>query len=185
MAMTYAKTSRPASGVEHYYSHLWDMRCLEEKRQCELHGIQVGVGTVLSLEKYEKLRKIKPDRKKAQERIDSFDRGEWERGVRGYFGRSAEQIIRTEQKEGKYDREKCAARLERIIDNWDGIMKIVDEELIPAEELSGLFKKIGHPTSPEEIGESRASAEEAFSHTSDIRDKYILSRLLFDTGERL
>ncbi len=182
-AMTYARSSRPASGVEHYYSHLWDMRCLEEGRQCELHGIQVGVGTVLSLEKYEKLKKIKPDRKKALDHINAFDQAGWERGVREYFGRSAERIIEIEKKEGKYDKEKCAARLDRIIDNWDAIMNIIDEELIPANELITLFKKIGHPTTPSEIGESDASAALAFSHTKDIRDKYILSRLLFDTGE--
>lgn len=182
-AMTYARSSRPASGVEHYYSHLWDMRCLEEHRQCELHGIQVGVGTVLSLEKYEKLKKIKPDKNKALEHINSFDYAKWERGVREYFGHSAEQIIKTEQREGKYDKDKHAGRLEIILDNWDKILQIIDEELIPAEKLSDLFKKIGHPITPAEIGESDESAALAFSHTSDIRDKYILSRLLFDIGE--
>ena len=42
--------------------------------------------------------------------------------------------------------------------------------------------KIGHPVRPEEFGESEKSAAEAFSHTSDIRDKYILTRLMFDLG---
>ena len=185
MAMTYARSSRPASGVEHYYSHLWDMRCLEEHRQCELHGIQVGVGTVLTLSKYEKLKKIKPDRQKAISHINSFDHTEWERGVRGYFGRCAEQIIIIEQKEGTYDKEKHAARMNIILNNWNKIMDIIDKELIPAKQLTDLFKKIGHPTTPEEMGESEKSAALAFSHTSDIRDKYILSRLLFDIGETL
>ena len=183
MAMTYAKSSRPASGVEHYYSHLWDMRCIEEHRQCELHGIQVGVGTLLSLQKYEKLKKIKPDKKRALSHINSFDYNEWERSVRAYFGHSAEQIIKIEQREGKYDKEKHAERLDKILDNWDKILKIIDEELIPADELREIFIKIGHPTAPEQFGESADSAALAFSHTSDIRDKYILSRLLFDIGE--
>ena len=183
MAMTYARSSRPASGVEHYYSHLWDMRCLEEERQCELHGIQVGVGTLLTLQKYEELKKITPDRKKALSRINSFDRRTWERGVREYFGSSAESIIALENKEEKYDRQKCASRLDIIIENWDKILKIIDEELIPCDELEALFKKIGHPTTPYEIGESENSAAAAFAHTSDIRDKYILSRLLYDIGE--
>ena len=181
-AMTYAGCSRPASGVEHYYSHLWDMRCLEEHRQCELHGIQVGVGTLLSLRKYENFRKITPDRKKAERSIRSFDRAAWERDVRGYFGASAGNIIGIEDREGKYDAGKCLDRLGRIIDNWDGITRIIDEELIPSEKLEELFIKIGHPTSPEEFGESEKSAGEAFRHTCDIRDKYILTRLLFDLG---
>ncbi|MBQ7700091.1 MAG: iron-containing alcohol dehydrogenase [Clostridia bacterium] len=183
MAMTYAKSSRPASGVEHYYSHLWDMRCLEENRQCELHGIQVGVGTCLTLKKYEKLKKTTPDKEKALLSINSFDKQAWERGVRKYFGSSAESIIALEDKEGKYDKQKCASRLDIIVDKWDEILKIIEQELIPYGKLEALFKKIGHPTTPGEIGESDESAAKAFLHTSDIRDKYILSRLLYDTGE--
>lgn len=181
-AMTYAGCSRPASGVEHYYSHLWDMRCLEEHRQCELHGIQVGVGTLLSLVKYENLKNIKPDKKRAEKAIRSFDRAAWERGVREYFGGSAEKIIRTEDREGKYDPEKCIARFGVIAKRWDRILEIVDEELIPSARLAALFERIGHPVRPEQFGESAESAAAAFRHTSDIRDKYILSRLLFDLG---
>lgn len=182
MAMTYAKSSRPASGVEHYYSHLWDMRCLEEHRQCELHGIQVGVGTLLTLKKYEELKKTTPDKEKALLHINSFDKQAWERGVREYFGSSAESIIALEEKEGKYDKQKCAERLDTIIEKWDDILKVIDEELIPYHELEALFKKIGHPVSSSEIGESEESAAAAFAHTCDIRDKYILSRLLYDIG---
>ena len=182
MAMTYAKSSRPASGVEHYYSHLWDMRCLEEGRQCELHGIQVGVGTLLTLKKYEKLKKTAPDKEKALRYINSFDKSAWERGVREYFGSSADSIIALEEKEGKYDKQKCAKRLDIIINNWDKILRIIDEELVSYNEFEALLKKIGHPTAPSQIGESEKSASDAFSHTSDIRDKYILSRLMFDTG---
>ena len=181
-AMTFAGVSRPASGVEHYYSHLWDMRCLFEKRQCELHGIQVGIGTLLSLRKYEKLKEIKPDMKKAEEAAKRFDRKNWESGVREYFGPSADTIIKLEDIEGKYDPEKVIRRQKVIFENWDKILKIVDEELIPAKQLEELFVKLGHPTSPEQIGED---GETAFEHTGDIRDKYILSRLLYDTGERI
>ncbi len=181
-AMTYAGCSRPASGVEHYFSHLWDMRCLEEHRQCELHGIQVGVGTLLSLRKYEKLRKMIPERKKAEEHIRAFDREKWEKDVRDYFGASADKIIAIEDKEGKYDAEKCLLRFDIIAAHREQILKIMDEELIPADELEALFEKIGHPVKPEDFGESAESAAAAFAHTSDIRDKYILSRLAFDLG---
>ena len=179
-AMTFAGVSRPASGVEHYYSHLWDMRCLLEKRQCELHGIQVGIGTLLALEKYEKLKDIKPDKRKAEKAALSFDRAEWERGVREYFGASADTIIKIEEREGKYSPEKVLARQKIIFDNWDEILRIAEDELIPAKKLRELFVKIGHPTSPEQIGED---GDSAFRHTGDIRDKYILSRLLYDIGE--
>lgn len=185
MAMTFAKTTRPASGVEHYYSHLWDMTALEEGKQSELHGLQVGVGTLLSIRKYEKLIKLVPNREKALLHAEAFDLEKWKAGVREYFGGGAEKLIALEEKEGKYDKEKHKARLDRIIASWDDIISVIKEELIPSEELYALYKSIGHPTEPDEIGQSEISAKEAFSHTGDIRDKYILSRLLWDIGEIL
>ncbi len=56
IAMSFALVSRPASGSEHHISHFWEMRFLAEGRKPVLHGTKVGVGTVLSLKLYEKLR---------------------------------------------------------------------------------------------------------------------------------
>lgn len=49
IAMSFAGLSRPASGMEHYFSHLWDMRAIEFNTPSALHGIQCGVATVLCL----------------------------------------------------------------------------------------------------------------------------------------
>ena len=48
LAMAYAQVSRPASGLEHYFSHVWEMQALERGVPYDLHGIQVGVGTMLT-----------------------------------------------------------------------------------------------------------------------------------------
>ena len=42
MAMTMAGCSRPASGMEHYFSHLWDMRAQEVGTPADRHGGQCG-----------------------------------------------------------------------------------------------------------------------------------------------
>ena len=53
--MAFAEISRPASGLEHYFSHMWEMMALERGEPYDLHGIQVGVGTLLTLRIYQKL----------------------------------------------------------------------------------------------------------------------------------
>ena len=54
IAMNYAGVSRPASGMEHYFSHIWDMRSLAfEDARFEQHGIQAGMGTLYTLMAYE------------------------------------------------------------------------------------------------------------------------------------
>ena len=90
-------------------------------------------------------------------------------------------MIRLEEKEGKYDPAKHALRLERIIGNWDRIREIAGE-LPPSAELEAYMKKIGHPTSFAQIGVSAEDEREAFLMAKDIRDKYVLGRLLWDLG---
>lgn len=55
IAMTLAGSSAPASGGEHLISHFLDMREKLNKRKPELHGLQVGLGIVLSAVCYQKL----------------------------------------------------------------------------------------------------------------------------------
>ena len=50
VAMAYAGVSRPASGVEHYFSHVWDMRGLEFGTKVDLHGIQCAMATMKAVE---------------------------------------------------------------------------------------------------------------------------------------
>src|SRR5574344_386452 len=64
IAMQFAGLSRPASGMEHYFSHIWDMRRLEFGTPGSLHGIQCAVGTMLSLQVYEEIVRLTPDEKK-------------------------------------------------------------------------------------------------------------------------
>ena len=65
VAMAYAGVSRPASGVEHYFSHVWDMRGLEFGTKVDLHGIQCAMATMKAVELYEKVMEITPDYAKA------------------------------------------------------------------------------------------------------------------------
>ncbi len=51
--MEYAGISRPASGVEHYISHVWDMRGLEFGTKTDLHGIQCAIVTLVATPIYE------------------------------------------------------------------------------------------------------------------------------------
>lgn len=55
VAMSLAGSSAPASGGEHLVSHFWDMREPMSGREPELHGLQVGVGIILSTACYRRL----------------------------------------------------------------------------------------------------------------------------------
>jgi len=182
MAMGFAGVSRPASGVEHYISHIWDMRSLERGAAGDLHGIQVGIGTIMALRAYDMLRTIRPDRGKALAAAAAFRYGEWERVLRENLGASAEGLVRNEAREGKYGLAGHAARLERIIAHWPEILAVIDEELPPSGEVERLMRSFGMPVSPGEIGIGEDEARFAFLASKDIRDKYVATRLLWDLG---
>lgn len=182
VGMAYAEISRPASGLEHYFSHMWEMMALERGKPYDLHGIQVGIGTVLSMKLYRKIREIKPDRAKAEAWMKAYDRAEWEAQIKRIFGKTAGEIIGIEDKCQKNDPAKHAKRLDLLIEHWDEIIKIIDEELPDYDELYNLLAATGMPMKPSDINVSLEDTVDAFLGSRDIRDKYLSCSFLWDLG---
>lgn len=184
IAMDYAGVSRPASGMEHYFSHLWDMRSLAfEECRFEQHGIQAGIGTLYTLMMYEKLleEKIKPDRDRAMKYVADFSLEDWNRKLLDFVGPGAEAMIAGENKEHKYDPEKHAARFKILEEKWQEITEII-KDLPSSAEIRKLMESIEFPTGAECIGYDREKVITTCMMTKDIRDKYVGTRLLWDLG---
>ena len=182
VAMNCAGLSRPASGVEHYISHVLDMRGAEFGTAVEPHGLQCAVGTRIAVSAYEKLRTVTPDREKALSHAAAFDREAWNGQLRVLLGKGAESMIALEKKEQKYDTAGHARRLECILENWEKILKIMEEELPSAGYLDEILHAMGAPMTLSELGTDEALLPVIFRATKDIRDKYVLSRLCWDLG---
>ena len=182
VAMNYAGLSRPASGMEHYISHILDMRAVEFGTAADLHGIQCAIGTLIAIQLYEKLKSILPDRNKALNYVAQFDYNAWAESLRDFLGTGAQSMIVLEEKEKKYDRTFHAKRLEIILNNWENILKIASEELPSSCQLETLLDRINAPKTLYEIGIDEQILPMILKSTKDIRDKYVLSRLLWDLG---
>lgn len=182
VAMNYAGLSRPASGVEHYISHILDMRAVEFGTPADFHGIQCAIGTVAAVKLYEKLKTLTPDRQKALQYAEQFDFAAWSGKLRKLLGKGAEPMIAQEEKERKYDLLLHRERLEIILTHWNDIMQIIEQELPPADRLLALLESVGVPTSLQQIGVEDSMLPAIFAATKDIRDKYVLSRLAWDLG---
>jgi len=182
IAMSYAQNSRPASGLEHYFSHVWEMMSLERGTPYELHGIQVGVGTQLTLRTLTQLRGLMPDRDKALAYVAQFDSTLWEKEVRRVFGQAADVLLAIEVEAEKNAPQTHAARLANILGHWDAIQSILKEELPALASLEALMRKTGVPVLPEEIGVTSQDVQDAYVHSRDIRNKYITSSLVWDLG---
>ncbi len=182
IAMSFAQVSRPASGLEHCFSHIWEMMALERGRSYDLHGIQVGVGTMLVLPVYRWMRTLRPDMARVEAAISAFDGGAWAANLRRVFGRTAEPLIAQERTQRKNDPEGRRRRSARIIEHWDELVQIMDEELPDADALRGRMRALGLPMRPGDIGISNEDALDAFVCSRDIRDRYLSTSMLWDIG---
>lgn len=181
IAANYAGISRPVSGIEHYFSHIWDMRALEFDTPSDLHGIQCGVATLLSLKIFEYVKTIAPNKEKALEYVKHFDYEEYKAYLVSILGKSADSMIVNEAKEGKYDSVKHAARLARILEHYDEIMEVINA-MPTYDEVYATLKAAGFPLTAEEIGFSAKEVHDTSIVAKDIRDKYAVTRLLWDLG---
>ena len=182
MAMEFAGLSRPASGVEHYFSHIWDMRGLEFGTDTDLHGIQCAIATLYASRLYEQVKQIIPDKAKAVAYAEKFDFAEWSKKLRGFLGTAAESMIEAEKNDKKYDPQKHCERLEVICAHWDEIVKIINEEIPSSEYIANIMNEIGIPETVSEINIAPDIVPMTFKATKDVRDKYVLSRLVWDLG---
>ncbi|MBQ8893976.1 MAG: sn-glycerol-1-phosphate dehydrogenase [Clostridia bacterium] len=181
IAMNYAKISRPASGMEHYISHVWDMRGLSMGTPVESHGVQCAIGTLYTARLYEMLREVIPDREKALRYVEGFEVEKWYQELRTFMGSGADAMIALDKKEQKYDKAKHAARLERILQNWETIQSIISG-LPSAARIEAILNQIACPKSETEFGLSHDILPMTVKAAKDIRDKYVVARLLWDLG---
>lgn len=181
VAMAFAGVSRPASGVEHYFSHVWDMRGLEFGTQVDLHGIQCAVATSIAAGLYESVLNVTPDKQKALAYAQSFSYQNWARELKAFLGMGADAMIALEEKEQKYSVDKHAKRLEIILEKWDKLLEIIRAEIPSKAEIERILDMIGAPKTAKEVGID-SDMSTTLKATKDIRDKYVLSRLLWDLG---
>lgn len=180
IAMSFAGNSRPASGSEHHLSHFWEMRFLREGRKPLLHGIKVGVGTVLSIRMAEKLLDTPVDFAKAAEHAKNFDRAKWAELVKKGYGPAAEGVFALEKTAKKNNPAEHAKRLAVIQSRWEELKAVMRETLPSSKKVVELLRTLGGPVSPEEIGVEPALVKEAVLLAKELRNRYTILQLLWD-----
>ena len=182
ICMTLAGTSRPASGQEHYFSHCWEMMAIARGEEYELHGIYVGVGTLLALRILEKLITLHPTLEHAEAAAERFDESAWEARLHRVFGQTAESFIALEKKTQKNEKTRRMQRVGKILENWDELVRLIREDLPDTDALEEKMRRIGMPTRPADIGLRKQAVLDAFVCSRDTRDKYLTSSLIWDLG---
>jgi len=182
IGMAFVGTSRPASGLEHYFSHCFEMMALSRGKKYELHGLQVGLGTLYAVMMMEHLKDIHPTMERVEEAIAKFDKKAWEDNIRRVFGSTADGIIEMESRFKKNEADGRRQRAKAIIDNWDQIVSIIDSSIPTSKEIREIMEYVGVTTNYEDIDITKQDVLDAFVCSRDIRDKYLTSSMIWDIG---
>lgn len=157
-AMQACQNSRPASGIEHQFSHLWDMEHLTFSGKSVSHGFKVGIGTLVSTAFLELLLEedipaVNED--SCAEKWKSFE--DTQKDIVDAFNGDAEFVERcTAETRNKYtDAEGLRKQIALLKSNWPHLKERISEQIIPFGSVKKRLELVGAPTEPEQIGISR------------------------------
>jgi glycerol-1-phosphate dehydrogenase [NAD(P)+] len=173
-AMQAHRSSRPASGAEHQFSHLWDMQNHRHGSAAPSHGFKVGIGTLASLALYEDLlRNGEPEFDIAGAGKKWPSREEFDRRVEETFGPGDIAEKAKEETRAKYlPREDLEKQLYRLRGDWPRLRGRLKEHLFGFTEVRDMLREAGCPAEPEEIGISRERLRRSYRQAYFIRRRY-------------
>jgi glycerol-1-phosphate dehydrogenase [NAD(P)+] len=187
LAMQAAASSRPASGAEHQFSHLWEMEGVGHGSQTEppvSHGFKVGLGSIAIAALYEHL---------LQRDLGALDieaacrawpsRAELEQAVRAtHKTPGLDQAAVIESSEKYVDAHGLAQRLTLLRERWPELRERVAEQLLSADRLRQMLRAAGCPASPAEIGLSRDAFKQTYARAQMIRRRFTVLDLALQAG---
>ena len=181
-SMVVAGSSAPASGGEHLISHYLDMKHATKNTPNDLHGAQVGVGTVYALRLWEQVLALDPasmdveallDRQPSEEQIEQWINDDW-----GSVG--PEVLAQWRQK--TLDRERMRIEIEKFRNGLSELRTALERELLPAETVARAIREAGGATRPEDLLAPVEEYYNAVRFARFLRNRFTILDLAAELG---
>lgn len=190
-AMQYTSSSRPVSGCEHLYSHLWEMADLCVAGVPVTHGHKVALGTLCAAGLTRALFRRKeppaptrlPMRAPSAEERAAQVRRAFAEGVAGkaVAPSAVEAAVATALE--KLPSQAALGRIrEWAADSWTELRAEVLDRLPSYAELRAALARAGCPVRPEEAGLGRTEALGSARRAQMLRVRYTALDLAWDLG---
>lgn len=172
----------PSSGSEHILSHFFDFQHNIFDLPKNLHGTQVGVGTIIMSTAFEILREMTPidfnlddmERRRLSHAAINLDH----RRVFGDHGKKFNPVV-AEKRIRDVDYRKYVGE---IIDDWEKIWSEIDPYLLPTRRLRQTMEESGGAIKLSEINRSAEDAVQALLYGSHYRPRYSILDLYWELG---
>jgi glycerol-1-phosphate dehydrogenase [NAD(P)+] len=184
VAMQISASSRPASGSEHRFSHLWEMQALGHGRPAVPHGFKVGVGAIAAAALYERVLARDLTQLDVEARCAAWP-GREALELMVLRAHDIPQLAENalEESLAKYlAPEQLRERLLLLKERWPAITARLRRQLMPAAQIRDLLERAGCPTEPAAIGIRPAQLRASYWLARTIRSRYTVLDLVYETG---
>ena len=185
LAMQAIKSSRPASGAGHQFSHTWEMEGHGLNSEPPLsHGFKVAVGTIASLAMWEEALLLDLDQLDIEAIVARApDMTQREAAIREALPERIHDAAIAATLAKHLEGNELRARLNDIQRRWPTIRERVKRQLMPVREVATMLRIAGAPNHPALIGIDRDRFRQTYYKAHMIRSRYTVLELLADTGE--
>ncbi len=164
IAMNFVNCARPAAGCEHTMAHYIECAELKDGVIPNYHGKDVGVTTLIIMRYYQSLANLKAIACH-KENLDIED-----------ICLNAPALAKDIRKSFVPDNITDAIAPEKMLENWDNIVKII-KSVPTAEQMKDAMIKAGCAVTVSDIGKNRDLVIEALKYHSYMRRRFSLLRL--------
>ncbi|MCC6682454.1 MAG: sn-glycerol-1-phosphate dehydrogenase [Phycisphaeraceae bacterium] len=184
LAIQVHRSSRPAAGAEHQFSHLWDMQHHKHEGATPLHGFKVAVATLASVKLYEQL--LDDDLETLK--IDSLcarwpDRGQQIDEARAAFDVPELSELAAGEVDAKFlSSDQLRELLAHLIERWPMLRQRLRRQLIASKRIAAMLQTAGCPVSPQQIGIDALRMRRSFHQARLIRNRFTILDLAYMTG---
>jgi glycerol-1-phosphate dehydrogenase [NAD(P)+] len=172
----------PSSGSEHILSHFFDFQHEVFGRPKNLHGEQVGIGTIIMGTAYEILSEIDPstfDIDEIQRRRLSLNEIHHETdSIFGEYSKVFDQVISKKH----IPDEDFPSYITQIIQSWEILWQDVQPYLMPAGKIKAAMTAAGGHTKLSNIQRTPEDAKQALLYGPWYRPRFTVLDLFWDLG---
>lgn len=183
-AMQWTQTSRPASGAEHQFSHLWDMEHHVCRGTAPSHGFKVGVATRFIAALYEQALAEPFEQLDVASACNRWP--EWpaaEGTARALFAGTDFPDLGVLEARAKYVTPvQLTRQLETLKRVWPELKVRLRSQLFTASDVKSRLEAVGAPSEPEQIGIPRARLRDSVVRAQHVRRRFTVLDLAVRTG---
>jgi glycerol-1-phosphate dehydrogenase [NAD(P)+] len=168
--MSFATTSRPASGSEHHLSHFFEITGIVKNEPYLPHGVDVAYSTYVTSQLREEILSL--------DGFDTYyvpDRNYYEAKMKELYGTVAKGCIALQDKMGRYNQNRLSIYQEKR----EEIKKIL-AQVPSARQIKELLALVGLDTAQLYKTYSEDKIEGAILYAKDLKDRYTVLWLYYD-----